>query len=64
MDWEDVANMSNRDAAAILRNHLKNMTGARANGKTMLFSAYIHAMIKAILALESTPDEEESNEQL
>lgn len=62
MDWEDIENMTNKQAAAVLRNYLKSMPIARCNGKSMLFATYLHAMIKAIHALEITPDEEEKHE--
>lgn len=57
MDWDDIANMTNKQAALVLRNHLKSIPAMRGNGKTMLLAAYFHAMMKAIWVLETTPDE-------
>ena len=59
MDWDDIENMTNKQAAEFLRQHLKFMSIARGNGKTMHVSMYVNAICKAIIALENTPDKEE-----
>ena len=56
MDWDDIANMTNKQAAAVLRKHLEHSNFPRRSGKTMLIATYFYAMMKAIWALESTPD--------
>lgn len=56
---EDMFEMSNREAANILRkitNHFTSMI-ARGNGKSLTVLRYAQAMGKAIEVLENTPDE-------
>lgn len=57
--FERIANMTNKEAAVIIRNTLMNKTIGRQNGKTMIVAALNHALIKAIVALQNTPDEKE-----
>ena len=56
MDYNWILNMTNKEAAAIIKNTLMTQTIGRANGKTMMVAALNQALLKAIVALESTPD--------
>ena len=54
---ENIANMSNKDAADILRCNMIYANVARANGKSINTLLYTAALQKAIQALESMPEE-------
>lgn len=56
---EDMFEMSNREAANILRKLVHHLTLmiARGNGKSLTVLRYAQAMSKAIDILENTPDE-------
>ena len=56
MDYDWILNMTNKEAAAIIKNTLMTQAVGRANGKTMMVAALNHALIKAIVALENMPD--------
>ena len=56
--YKEIANMSNKDAADILRCNLIHMNIARGNGKSLQTLMYNTALQKAIQALENTPDKE------
>lgn len=56
-DYQKIANMTNKEAANVIKNMRINTTVGRANGKTMMVAAVNVALIKAIAALESMPDE-------
>lgn len=56
---EKILNMTNKEAAAIIKNTLMTQFVGRANGKTMMVAALNCALIKAIGVLEKTPDEKE-----
>lgn len=55
---ENIANMSNKDAADILRCNLVHLNIARGNGKSIQTLIYNIALQKAIYALENMPGEE------
>ena len=55
---ENIANMSNKDAADILRCNLIHMNIARGNGKSIQTLMYNTALQKAIQVLENMPDKE------
>lgn len=57
-----ILNMTNKEAAAIIKNTLMTQAVGRANGKTMMVAALNHALIKAIIALENMPDGKEKTE--
>ena len=57
--YESIMNMTNKEAAAIIKNAIITQQVSRANGKTMMVAALNHALIKAIAVLENTPDEKE-----
>lgn len=57
--YEKILNMTNKEAAAIIKNTLMTQAVGRANGKTMMVATLNHALIKAIAALENTPDKKE-----
>ena len=59
MDYDWILNMTNKEAAAVIKNTLMTQTIGRANGKTTMVAALNHALIKAIVALENMPDEKE-----
>ena len=49
-------NMTNKEAAIILRGMLKSYgVMTRGNGKTTIIFNHMHALLKAIELLESTP---------
>lgn len=56
---DDMFEMSNLEAANILRKLVRHLTLmiARGNGKSLTVSRYAQAMSKAIDILENTPDE-------
>lgn len=61
--WEAIANMTNKEAAAVIKNSMLTIMCGRANGKTMMVAALNVALIKAIAALENTPDEKEKEKK-
>lgn len=54
--------MTNKEAADVLRNHIKRLieTTPRGDAKSSVRTELKLALIQAILVLENTPDEEES----
>lgn len=56
---DKILNMTNKEAAAIIKNMMLNMHIGRSSGKTVMVAALNHALIKAIAVLENTPDEKE-----
>lgn len=52
----DIANMTNKEAAAVIKKSLIILAMARANGKSMQYTALSIALMKAVAALEKTPD--------
>lgn len=62
--FESIVNMTNKEAANVLRHYTLLIIPARGNGKTIMNCAYRVAMAKAIQLLATTPDEEEPNESL
>ena len=54
-----IANMSNKEAAAVIKSTLINQVIGRANGKTIMVAALNQALMKAVVALEKMPDEPE-----
>lgn len=54
---KNIANMSNKDAADILKCTLVHMNIARGNGKSIQTVMYNTALQKAIYALEHMPEE-------
>lgn len=55
---KNIANMSNKDAADILKCNLLQMIIGRGNGKSIQALMYNTALQKAIYALERMPDKE------
>ena len=53
--YEHIFNMSNKEAAFILKNTLISQSVARQNGKTVMATAMYVALAKAIKLLEETP---------
>lgn len=54
-DMQKIMNMSNKDAAVLLST-LSSSLSHRGNGKSRLVLMYQIAILKAIAALNSTPD--------
>jgi len=54
--YEKILNMTNKEAAAVIKNVICNQVVARANGKTILVATINQALFKAIVALENMPD--------
>lgn len=52
----DIANMTNKEAAAVIKKSLIILAMARANGKSMRDTVLNIALMKAVAALEKTPD--------
>lgn len=61
----DMFEMTNQEAANILRNLVHHFTSmiARGNGKSLTVLRYAQAMGKAIDILEKTPDEKEKKKR-
>lgn len=57
-----ILNMTNKEAAEVIKNMMSTMHIGRSSGKTMINAALNTALIKAITVLENTPDKEETNE--
>jgi len=55
----NIANMTNKEAAAVIKKSLIVLATARANGKSMRDTVLSIALMKAVAALEKTPDEKE-----
>lgn len=55
---DKIINMTNKEAADILRASMVWLSIARGNGKTARLIQYNVAMNKAIQILENTPDED------
>lgn len=60
--YDKILHMTNKEAAAIIRNTLETRAVGRANGKTMMVAARNCALIKAVEVLEKTPDEKEKED--
>lgn len=57
-EYEDILNMTNQEAANVLKNILlSNGRMARGNGKSTMALIHTQALFKAIALLEKTPDE-------
>lgn len=58
MDYGDIENMTNQQAAEILKMQMevRCMAVGRGNGKTFTNMCILKAMCKAIELLENTPD--------
>lgn len=54
--YSDILNMTNQEAAEIIKQVLFNATTGRGNGKTTSFIKYQTAFLKAIECLEEHPD--------
>lgn len=54
--YERILNMTNKEAAAIIKDLLLNAHLGRANGKTIMVATVNTALIKAVAALEKMPD--------
>lgn len=54
--YEQIANMSNKEAAEVLKKLTLNAMVGRCAGKTTMMLTINTALIKAIAALENTPD--------
>ena len=55
-DFDKIANMTNKEAAAIIKDLLLNTRMGRANGKTIMVATVNTALIKAVAVLEKMPD--------
>lgn len=55
-DLEKIVNMTNKEAAAVIKDLLLTAHVGRANGKTVMVAAVNTALIKAIAVLEKMPD--------
>ena len=62
-DYDKILNMTNKEAAAVIKNMMVNTHIGRSSGKTMMVAALNTALIKAIAVLENTPDEEDLAEK-
>ena len=60
--YNRIANMTNKEAAGVLKNLVTHRIVARANGKSMRDCAIHVALMKAIMLLDITPDEEEKED--
>lgn len=62
--YDKILNMTNKEAAAIIRKTLETRAVGRANGKTTMVATWTRALMKAIEVLENTPDEKEKDDVL
>lgn len=60
--YNRIVNMTNKEAAGVLKNLVTHSIVARANGKSMRDCAIHVALTKAIMLLDTTPDEEEKED--
>lgn len=58
--YNRIVNMTNKEAADILKDLVTHNIIARANGKSMLECKIHVALMKAIRLLDTTPDEEDT----
>lgn len=55
-DYSWIFEMTNKEAAAIIKNAVLNAKVARSNGKSVTQTALTVAFMKAVALLENTPD--------
>lgn len=55
-DYEKIANMTNKEAAEVIKSMLINVQVGRGNGKTLGMLKYNTALQKAVAVLGNTPD--------
>lgn len=61
-EYKRILNMTNKEAADILKKTLFTKNVARANGKSRLECTIHVALMKAIMLLDTTPDEKEKED--
>jgi hypothetical protein len=54
--YERILNMTNKEAASVIKRIVNHQAIGRANGKTIMIAEWNHALLKAIEVLEKTPD--------
>lgn len=54
--YERILNMTNKEAASVIKRIVNHQAIARANGKTTMIVEWNQALLKAIEVLEKTPD--------
>lgn len=62
-EYKRILNMTNKEAADILKKTLFTKNVARANSKSRLECTIHVALMKAIMLLETTPDEKEKQNE-
>lgn len=55
-ELDRIVNMTNKEAAEIIKKSMLNVAMARSNGKSMTHTVLSIALVKAVEALESMPD--------